>query len=229
MARLRRLVLQGQAHRLRLRGHNGQAIVLDQAEAAGWGDLLRDVAVTHRVAVHAWSLHSDRFDLVATPQTALGLSRMMQSLARRHAAAYNRRHGRSGTLWDGRYQCCLLDPNHWLLDAMLAVEGLSEDGSAPIWGSSRPHHLGQVRDPMVTEPAAWWALGNTPFEREAAWQRRITQGLPASRLGRLEAALRRGWPLGEPAFLDSLPYDPAVKVAPRARGRPPKSLAPAVR
>jgi len=227
VARLRRLVLQGQAHRLRLRGHNGQAIVLDQAEAAGWGDLLRDVAVTHRVAVHAWSLHSDRFDLVATPMTPQGLSRMMQSLARRHAAAFNRRHGRSGTLWDGRYQCCLLDPSQWVTDAMLEVESLPEEGAAASWGSSLPHHLGQLRDPLVTEPPAWWALGNTPFEREAAWQRLTTQGLAASRLDRMEAALRRGWPLGEPAFLDSLSLGTDVKVAPRARGRPPKGLRPA--
>lgn len=225
MARLRRLVLQGQAHRVRLRGHNGQAIVLDEVDAGAWRDLLRDAAVTHRVALHAWSLHADRFDLVATPTTPQGLSRMMQSLARRHAAAFNRRHGRSGTLWDGRYQCCLLDPHHWVTDAMLAVEA-RVDERALFWGSSLPHHLGQLRDPLVTEPAAWWSLGNTPFEREAAWQRLTAQGLAASRWDRMEASLRRGWPLGEPAFLGSLSFGLEVRVAPRARGRPSKRVLP---
>lgn len=234
MARLRRLVLPGQAHLLRQSGHNGQPIVRDEQDAAAWRDLLRDAAVSHRVSLHAWALRSDGFDLVATPSTAEGLGRMMQSLARRHAAAFNRRHGRSGTLWDGRYACCLLDPKHWVTDAMLAVEtagaeeALGEEGST-TWGSSLSHHLGRLRDPLISEPKAWWDLGNTPFEREAQWRRRTHEGLSARNRSRLEAALRRGWPLAEPAFLKGLVEAWGVQAAPRARGRPRKAevLSPA--
>ena len=234
MARLRRLLLTGHAHLLRQRGHNGQPIVVDEQDAASWRELLRDAAISHRVSLHAWALRSDGFDLVATPSTAEGLGRMMQSLARRHAAAFNRRHARSGTLWDGRYACCLLDPKHWVTDAMVAVEtaawadaAAGEPGS-PSWGSSLQHHLGHLRDPIVTEPSAWWELGNTPFDREANWRQRTAQGLTAQRTSRLEAALRRGWPLGEPAFLKGLAKAWGALPAPRARGRPRKAGAPPI-
>ena len=223
MARLPRLVMAGQAHRVRLQGHNGQPIVLDAADAAGWRELLRDAAVTHRVAVHAWALEADRFDLVVTPASAEGLSRMMQSLARRHAAAFNRRHGRSGTLWDGRFCCALLAPAV-VADAMVAVEAPQREGGSAAWGSSLAHHLGEARDPAVTEPAAWWAMGNTPFEREAAWRSRTAQGLTAEHLSALEAALRRGRPFGSAQFLADLSHALGRPVAPRPRGRPRRDL-----
>lgn len=224
MARLPRMVLAGYPHHVGQCGHNGQLIVADEPDRRQWCDLLRDAAATHAVSLHAWTLRDHEFHLVATPSTVEGLSRMMQALTRRHAAAYNRRHGRRGTLWDGRFRATLVEPGDRLLELMLYVEtrGPSlEDPDAPhpVW-SSLGHHLGSRRDPTLSDPAAWWALGNTPFEREAVWRQRVIEGLPAGDARRWHTALQRGWPVGSPAFLAHLADAWERPLAPRPRGRP---------
>ena len=229
MARLPRFLLADLPHHVVQRGHNGQPIAIDDVDRQRWRELLRDAAVTHQVALHAWALRDAAFHLVATPTHAEGLSRMMQSLARRHAAEFNRRHGRRGTLWEGRFRASLTEPGPDLLDLMLLVETLAagplgdQEPPPDPSASSLGHHLGQWRDPAITEPAAWWALGNTPFEREAAWRLRAGRGVALERAQRLQAALQRGRPVGSPVFLQRLSADGSLPPLSRPRGRPRKS------
>lgn len=231
MARLPRIVLAGHAHHVVQHGHDRTAIVRDDEDRLAWLALLRDAAATQRVDLHAWALLDDRFHLVATPSTTEALSRLMQSVARRHAAAFNRRHDRRGTLWEGRFRATLLQPGAWVADAMCHVErlplteGLVTDASLWPWSSAR-HHRGLQRDTALCEAPAWWALGNTPFEREATWRSRLDEGPAPMRLARLQAATQRGWPVGDPDFLAALQDSTDQPLTPRPRGRPPKEAAP---
>jgi putative transposase len=226
MARLPRLSLAGHVHHVVQRGHNRQDIVLDEADRERWKAFLADAAVTHGVDVHAWLLLRDHFHLVITPSEPQALGRMMQALGRRHAAEFNRRHGRSGTLWEGRFRSSLVQAGDWVLDCMLYVEshgarhhGSVEQATQGPW-SSVSHHLGRWRDPLVVEPPAWWALGNTPFEREAAWRGRLEAMLSPAVVERITQASRRGWPIGDEAFLAHLALLLGRPVVPRPRGRP---------
>ena len=230
MARLPRIVIAGHAHHVLQRGHDGGPIVRDDEDRRRWLALLRDAVASQRVSLHAWVLLDDHFHLVATPPETEALGRMVQSLTRRHAAAFNRRHARRGTLWEGRYRASLVQPGAWLADALVYVEqhparaGLVSAAADWPWSSAQ-HHLGMVRDPALGEAAAWWALGNTPFEREASWQRRLTEGLDERTVLRITNATRRGWPIGEPDFLGALQATVPQRLAPRPRGRPPRSAA----
>jgi putative transposase len=225
MARLPRIALPGHVHHVVQRGHNRQAIVLDDTDRACWKDLLQDAAVTYRVDVHAWLLLDEHFHLVMTPATPEGLGRVMQSLGRRYAAEFNRRHARSGTLWEGRYRSSLVQPGAWVAHCMMYVESHLVRHGAAIRGlewpwSSLPHHLGMARDSLVVDPAPWWSLGNTPFEREAAWRARLEASLEPGVVSRITLATRRGWPVGDEEFLRSLEPTIGRPVAPRPRGRP---------
>lgn len=235
MARLPRLIVPGLPHLVSQRAQHGQAMVRDDDDRRALLQLLREALARQRVALHAYSVLEGRLDLVVTPPAADSLSLMMQSVARRHAAGFNRRHARSGGLWEGRFRAAVLDPQRWLLPAMLYVEllagpsaaGAAHAEPADAW-SSRAHHAGGRIDPLLTEPASYWALGNTPFEREAAYRALLEQGLAPASSHAIEHALRGGWALGPPVFqqqVGSLADRPA---APRPRGRPRRSAAPAV-
>lgn len=233
MARLPRFVLVRQPHYIVQQGHNGQPIVADDADRQALMALLRDAAVTHRVEVHAWALLPDRLHLLATPRTeAAALSRMMQTLGRRYVVQFNRRHGRTGTLFDGRFKLAAIDAERWLIDAMRFIEqqpvvapsDLASD-TAPDW-SSAAHHLGRRGDPLVSDAPGFWALGNTPFEREAAWRRLLDQPLPTDRAAALSAAARRGRPLGSAEFIAKLQgIGTERSLTSRSRGRPRKVAA----
>lgn len=225
MARLPRLILAGMPHLISQRAQHGQAMVRDGVDRAGLMQLLREAAGQHRVAVHAYSLLPGRLDLVATPEDARGVSLLMQSVSRRHAAAFNRRHGRSGGLWEGRFRVAVVEPASWLLTGMLYVEQLGRliPGGAAAADTSEAAHRGQGGDPLLVHPPVYWALGNTPFERELAYAERVDHLVTAHQQHAIEAALRGGWALGSADFIAGLARLGDRPPAPRPRGRPAKA------
>jgi putative transposase len=227
MARLPRLALADQAHLVALVGHSAQPVFIDDADRRAFLAALREAALQQQVAVHAYVLLADHVHLLVTPATDAALGALMQGLGRRYGAAFNRRHGRRGTLWAGRFRASVVQPGAPLLDAMLFIDhhpvrsGLVEQAADHAWSSAR-QHLGLQRDPLVTESSAWWALGNTPFEREAAYRGLLAEGLAAPRAEALADAGRKGWAVGDAAFLAGLSAQLARPVQARPRGRPRK-------
>lgn len=225
MARLPRLALAGELHQVALRGHNGGATFIDDADRADFLGMLRQAAQEQGVAVHAYVLLDTEVRLLATPARDEALGRLMQSLGRRYVLAFNRRHGRRGTLWEGRFRSSIADASDWLLDATVLLEDLPVRrglvAAAGDWPwSSASHHLGRRRDAAVTEHGAYWRLGNTPFERELAHARLLAQGLSAERANALEQALNKGHALGSGAFLARLGESTSRPLTARPRGRP---------
>lgn len=253
MARLPRLSIAGLPHLVLLQGLSGQPVVHDDEDRRAGLAALREATILHRVAIHAYSLQVDRLRLLATPESDVGLGRCIQDFGRRYVGSFNRRHGRRGTLWEGRFRACVVQPGRLTLLAQLFVESeeMRPDGAAfdteteaaaaaaasdhvppkswrptpgsPCW-SSASHHLGHGRDALVTTDAGYWQLGNTPFEREQAYAGRLSEGLSKAELARVDEACRHGWALGDEAFLADLQTRLTRPVRPRPRGRPPKRL-----
>jgi len=221
MARLPRLVLPGHAHLVVQRTLPGLSAFVDDTDHQTWRAALQEGLQRHAVQLHAWSAQPAQVGLVLTPPDAGALAQLMQHLGRRCVAAYRRRHGGQGTVWDGRYRCAVLSPGAPVLDAMRWVEAAAAAGGA----SSAPHHLGSRADRLLTDPPAYWALGNTPFEREHAWRRLLAAGLAPARSAQLEQALRGGWAVGDAGFA-ALAAAAGRPAAPRPRGRPRRPDAP---
>ena len=228
MARLPRLSVGGVPHLLVQRGHNQQVVFADDADRVLFRTLLGEAARAEGVTLHAYGLMAAEFRLLATPATAESLGRMMQVLGRRYGAAFNRRHSRTGGLWEGRFRATVLEAERHLLDAMgyIEHEGNWEGGAVEADGpaaSSRGHHLGQRRDPLLSDHAVFWALGNTPFDRDIAYRKRLEQGLSSRERAQIEHAVQKGWPLGSEAFVATLSSHTERRLAPLRRGRPAKA------
>lgn len=230
MARTTRLVVPGLPHHLIQRGNNRQAIVVDDEDRRQLLLVLREVAAAHKVAIHAYVLMDNHFHLLATPPAEGSLSALMQSLGRRYVAWFNRRHQRTGTLWDGRFKASVVDPEASFLVCQRYIElnpvrsGIAPDAAGYPW-SSLPHHLGQTRDPLLSDHAAYWSLGNTPFEREAMYRDWLAQGHTQEQVRQVTAALSQSGILGDAAFVQRLAQKMHRQVAPRPRGRPKKAPA----
>jgi len=191
---------------------------------------VRNILREHPLALHAYVLMPNHVHLLVTPDEPGAMGRVVQSLGRRYVGGFNARHHRSGTLWEGRYRAHVVGGAD-VLRCMRFIElnpqraGLASDLLDPAW-SSLPHHLGALRDPLITEPPAYWSLGNTPFEREAAYRAWSEQGVSANDKDRIVAALRSGRPLGDAAYVAELERLTARALGPRPRGRPRKKGAP---
>ncbi|MDP3086205.1 MAG: transposase, partial [Rubrivivax sp.] len=219
MARLPRLAIPGHPHYLILRGHSGQAVLTDDADRELFLAALREACSQHGVAVHAYALLDNEVQLLLTPPTAAALSRCVQALGRRYVPAFNRRHGRSGTLWDGRFHGAVVEAGARLLTVLLLIDGLggAEPGAASALQSSAAHRLGRQRQAWLVDPPELWQLGNTPFEREAAYGRRLSQGLGSTELDALRQAALRGWGIGSPDFLGAQAGSAGRPLQPRPR------------
>lgn len=230
MARQARLTLPGHLHHLLVRGNNRQAIFIDDEDHRRLLTQLAESAREHALAVHAYVLMPNHLHLMATPTVDGAIGRAIQSLGRRYVSAFNVRHGRTGTLWEGRYRAHLVSPED-ALRCMRFIElnphrnGLASALHEVGW-SSLPHHLGAVRDALITEPAAYWSLGNTPFEREAAYRSWLEQGVSDSEVREVRAALVSGRPLGGAAYLAEVAALSERDLTLRPRGRPRKVQAP---
>jgi putative transposase len=230
MARQPRLAVAGELHHVLMRGHNGHAVFADDEDRAAFVDLLREPAARQGVLIHAYALLTTEVHLLVTPREADALARLMQSIGRRYVALFNRRHARRGTLWDGRFRTSLLDAKTFLLQAILHIEALPvRTGlvtAAHDWRwSSAAHYSGHRRDPLVTDHALYWRLGNTPFERERAHALALDKSQQEADDPRFDRAVAKALVLGPAGFVHRISESLGRPLTSRTRGRPPSRVA----
>jgi putative transposase len=225
MARLPRLTLAGYPHHVIQRGNNHQPIFAGAVDYTALLDLLEESAKKFDVAVHAYVLMSNHFHLLATPQTAEGLPKMMQAVGRSYVRYFNDAQGRSGTLWEGRYKSSVIQTERYLLACMAYIDlnplraGLVATPQDYPW-SSHLHYLGARLDRLITPHALYWELGNTPFAREAAYAELVQSGVNPVQQAALTDATLRGWALGEADFVADLQKRTTRRVSKTSAGRP---------
>ena len=87
------------------------------------------------------------------------------------------------------------------------------------WSSAR-HHVGLAADPLVSEHTLSWAIGNTPFEREAAHRVQLDRGLSAAQTREIADAMTRAGRWAPRASPKQLAERTGRAVVPGRRGRP---------
>jgi len=232
MARLARLYVPDQPQHVILRGLAQQTAFSDEADFALFIDTLRSAARDNHLAVHAYTLMPDSVHLLVTPHDETSLPKTMQAVGRRYVAYFNRRHGRRGTLWEGRYRATVIEGDRYFLACSRLVElkpMLTHLVAAPEqyrW-SSYAHHSGLTLDPVVTDHPLYWALGNTPFERQHAYKELCEQPLDSHTIEDLQQATLKGWVLGSESYRSWAAREANRRISPLQRGRPRKVKAAA--
>jgi putative transposase len=157
---------------------------------------------------------------------------MMQWVGRHYVPYFNGKYQRSGTLWQGRYRGTVLDSEQYFLLCSRYIEshpvriGLVATAEDYPW-SSIAHHIGVRPDPLITDHPVFWALGNTPFDREANYKALLDLGISQREAELLMQATLKGWPLGSDRFKTALAKQVTRRVVPAKRGRPRKGDAAA--
>lgn len=228
MARLPRFVLPDQPHHIIQQGNDSQLIFREDEDYQRFLVWLKESAREFKVAIHAYVLMPNHLHLLASPSTEEGLAQMMQRLGRYYVPWYNAKYVRTGSLFQGRFKTSLIDSKQYFMLCSRYIElnpvrnGQVADALDYPW-SSYPHHAGVKPDPVVTDHALYWALGNTPFQREAAYIELSRPSLTAEQMATISSALLKGWPLGSDAFKTDLQQKAKRQVVPAKRGRPFKA------
>jgi putative transposase len=135
MPRQPRLELPGIPMHVTQRGVNRCAIFIDEQDRHHYRRLLREACRKHGVAVHAFVLMDNHVHLLLSANLVGQIALAMRATGQSHVQAFNFRHGRSGTLWQGRFKSCLVETG-------LAV---GSDRARPALGDGPVSHLGWAR------------------------------------------------------------------------------------
>lgn len=115
MSRPLRLEFAGALYHITSRGDRREDIFEDDEDRARFLEILAGVVSDFNWVCHAYCLMSNHYHLlVATPDG--NLSKGMRQLNGVYTQASNRRHGRSGHLFQGRYKAILVDEEAYLLE-----------------------------------------------------------------------------------------------------------------
>ena len=89
--------------------------------------------------------------LLLTPERAVSVPQVLIAVGRRYVQFINRTYGRTGTLWDGRYNSSLVQAETYLLFCQRYIErnpvraSMVADPADYRWSSYRANGLGQTR------------------------------------------------------------------------------------
>ena len=173
MARLPRLDLPHIAQHIVQRGNNRLPCFLDDTDRACYRHLLREALLATGCRLHAYVLMDNHVHLLVTPPEAGATGRMMQRLGRHYVGQFNTRHGRTGTLWEGRYKACLVDGADYFLRCVRYIDlnpvraRMTDDPAAFHW-SSCAGLCGLRDDPLLSVHPVQRALGPEAYRKTLA-------------------------------------------------------------
>jgi len=171
----RRVFIPGVSVHVIQRGNNGIAVFHDDADRCTFLDLVRIATASSGVEMHGFVLMSTHWHGLVTPATASALPGAMKTIGERYVRYFNRKYGRFGTLWAGRYRSPpIMDEMYWLTCLRYIEQNpvrarMVSTIEAFRWSSYRAHAFGEGPGWLAPHPI-YLALGHTDLERQAAYR-----------------------------------------------------------
>ena len=229
MARPPRLELPGVPMHVVQRGVNRAACFFNDVDRRFYLKCLTGSAAARGCSLHAYVLMTNHVHLLVTPILAGSVSAMMQDVGRRYVRVINTLHGRTGSLWEGRFKSSLIDSERYLLTCHRYIElnpvraGIATEPGAYLW-SSHAHYAGGRRNGLLTDYPQFRALGTSDEDRRAAFRSLFSQPLEERILKEIRAAINTDSALGSEEFMQAAEAELGRSVRTPKRGRPAKDV-----
>ena len=223
MPRLPRLNLPGVPQHVVQRGNNRQSCFFAAQDYAVFLDKLKEYAEKYRVAVHAYVLMTNHVHLLMTPETATGVSQLMQSMGRYYVRYVNQTYRRTGGLWEGRFKSTLVDAESYLLLVSRYIEmnpvsaGMVKHPADYPWSSYQGNALGKPIA-LLTPHDVYLRLGAGKEQRQIAYQALFKQRIPEKTVKTIHDATHKAWVLGEKRFQVEVEEKTGRRSCPLQRG-----------
>ena len=144
MARKPRVHYPSALYHVILRGNAGQSVFFNDKDRYHFYSLLQEGVEQYNHRIHAFCLMKNHIHLAVQVEN-IPLSRIFQNVCFRYTRWINRRQGRTGHLFQGRYKAILVDADSYLLELIRYI------------------HLNPVRSGIVKEPKSYLWSGHRTY------------------------------------------------------------------
>ena len=168
--------------------------------------------------MHAFVLMTNHVHLLVTPEHATSVSRFMKNVAQRYTQRFNKKHKRTGSLWEGRFHSSIVDRGYLLycqryIDLNPVRAGMVPHPAFYPWSSYHAYADGTASTLVKAHPQ-FMTLGADEPSRRAAYLTFLNEAVSPVELERIRSAARGGFALGSREFgvrIASLLGKPAVR------------------
>ena len=203
-----RICFAGGVYHVTVRCNNREFLFKDEQDFQMFVKILLIAKGLYQVRIFAYCLTNNHVHLLICTPDKDNLSEFMQYLNGNFAKAYNRRHGKSGRFWGGRFYSTVIESESQFLNVGLYIElnlvrcKAVKDPADWRWSSYNAHAFGK-EDPILDFHPLYLLLGDTPEERQEAYRKMVHDCIEEKGLRR-EPVYSTGIILGERSFVDGL-------------------------
>lgn len=222
MPRRARIVFPGIPLHVVQRGNNKATCFFEEEDRRFYLHHLQRLSGQAVCQVHAYCLMTNHVHLLITPGEAESCGRLLRRLHLLYSQYINRKRGRTGSLWEGRFRSCVVESETYLLQCYRYIElnpvraGLARDPGEYPWSSYAANALGSPSS-LLTVHEEYMRLGGSAAERRANYRRLFHE---ASEAARIREATNGNFPLGSAPFLERLGNALGRRVTRGRAGRP---------
>lgn len=234
MPRAARVVLPKCPHHIIQRGHNRQTVFAGDGDYLLYLSTLMEWKNKLGCSIYAYCLMTNHVHLVIDPgEDVRSLGLLMKRVAGRQTRWVNKRAGRSGSLWEGRYRSSPVDSERYLFACCRYVElnpvraGIARGPEGYPWSSYGPR-AGLARNSLLdafpgTQMKPPSKASEADFEGAdpvLAYRRWIQSPIPHGEWDLVREAVRRGQLTGDERFREAVFKQTGRRLEARGPGNP---------
>ena len=210
------------------RGNNKNPIFFSKQDYYFFLEVLKEAKTKYPCLIYAYCLMANHFHLLIEPKQKDNVSLLMKLLGGKYVRYINKAYGRSGTLWEGRFKCSLIDEESYLSACLRYVEmnpvraGIVSAPELYRWSSYRFRALGG-QSKILDFDSFYNDLGSNLEERRLNYRSLFLNTFSESTCEAIREMTDKGGFVGDINFKNQLEKTLSRKIIIRHPGRPNKS------
>jgi len=209
------------------RGNNRNPIFFSKNDYRFFLNVLQEAKTKHPCFIYAYCLMPNHFHLLIQPKEKDNISLLMKLLGAKYVHYVNRSYERTGTLWEGRFKCSLIDEESYFFTCLHYIEmnpvraGIVDSPGVYNWSSYRVRAFGEKSPVLDLDP--WYnSLGSNEQERQNRYRRFFQDSIPESTLEFIRETTNKGGLIGSSSFKERVEAVINKEIIIRSPGRPKK-------
>jgi putative transposase len=209
MPRRPRLALSNIPMHIVQRGNNRCPCFVERSDYLVYLDMLRRAVEDGECKLHAFVLISNHIHLLTSPASATSCARMMKAVGERYVQYFNRRYGRVGTLWQGRYRSCLVQDDRYFLVCQRDIElnpvraKIVDKPEDYEWSSYRKNTHG-IPCQMITPHALYESIAATPETRQQRYRALVLDGVKPEDIEHIRRSTNQNTVFGSALYAEEI-------------------------